>query len=464
MKKLLRGTNALVISLAVIGLFIILTIFLHSLKGVHWDLTKNKNNTLSGQTITTLKSLKDNVHAIAFTDQQGSVDPEITNMLQEYHKRNSKFTYEIVNPAKNPTLAQKYKIDAYSMVVLEDGDKTKSLHTADLYAQGDTQGAENFNGEQEFTQAIITLTSKTVQNVYFITGHGELTSEQATTLTSSIEGEGYTIKDLNLATDPMPTDAKTVFVLGPQQDIPAAEAKVLETYLKGNGKIVLSIGLAKDMGAWKNWPTIFADVGIKNQFTFAVDPSRSLQSDPLTIVPIFSAHDITNDLQSQNRVTELPDALGLTMDPSDAYATATPLLLTSDKGYGIKDLNKFLTGGALTLDDIKQEKGDDPGPLDLAFAVQDQNKKPKAVIIGNTVLFTDNYFLIQGNKDFILNSLGWLQEQKDQITIRPRVISAAQQITMTRGQILWVRNFTDFIFPLLILLLGFTLWWRRRKG
>ena len=45
MNKWIRGTNATVLSIAAIGIFILLTIFLHSLKGFQVDLTKNKNFT-----------------------------------------------------------------------------------------------------------------------------------------------------------------------------------------------------------------------------------------------------------------------------------------------------------------------------------------------------------------------------------------------------------------------------------
>ncbi|MGO4271439.1 ABC transporter, partial [Paenibacillus sp. TAF58] len=68
MNKWIRGTNATVLSIAVIGIFIILTIFLHSLKGFQVDLTKNKSFTLSEQTVATLKNLNQDIHIVAFTN------------------------------------------------------------------------------------------------------------------------------------------------------------------------------------------------------------------------------------------------------------------------------------------------------------------------------------------------------------------------------------------------------------
>lgn len=90
MKKWLRGTNTAVISIAVIGIFILLTFFLHSLKDFQLDLSKNKMYTLSDQTLGTLKDLGKDIHVTAFTNPQedpdGVLTREVTDMVQEYSK------------------------------------------------------------------------------------------------------------------------------------------------------------------------------------------------------------------------------------------------------------------------------------------------------------------------------------------------------------------------------------------
>src|SRR6185312_5037169 len=97
MNKWIRGTNATVLSIAVIGIFIVLTIFLHSLKGFQVDLTRNKNFTLSEQTVTTLQNLNQDIRIIAFTNSAGNNDfitRQVTDMAAEYKKQSGRITYD----------------------------------------------------------------------------------------------------------------------------------------------------------------------------------------------------------------------------------------------------------------------------------------------------------------------------------------------------------------------------------
>lgn len=122
MNKWIRGTNATVLSIAVIGIFIILTIFLHSLKGFQVDLTKNKNFTLSEQTVNTLKSLNQDVHIIAFTnsgDNNEFVTRQVTDMIQEYKKQSGKITYDEYDMLKQPSMAKQYGVDQGGTLVLK---------------------------------------------------------------------------------------------------------------------------------------------------------------------------------------------------------------------------------------------------------------------------------------------------------------------------------------------------------
>jgi ABC-type uncharacterized transport system involved in gliding motility auxiliary subunit len=464
LKKWIKGTNAVVLSLAVIGIFIVLTIFLHSLKGVQWDLTKNKNFTLSDQTKTTLQQLNKDVHVLAFSNEQGDVDPEVTDMLSAYHTQNSRLTYELVNLVKKPALATQYKVTQYNTIVFESGGKTNIISPDTLYTQGDSQTTQNFNGEQKFTQAIASLISDVKHKVYLVTGHGELTSTAASSFTSALQQEGYQVADLNLVKETsIPADAETLIVLAPQKDLSDQETKIIQDYVKGKGKLMFSLNLVPDMDKWKNWYTVLNSVGMGNKLSLAVE-KNSKANDPLTIVPDYGTHDITSKLAEQNLVTVLPDALGLTADPNNKDFQASSLLKTSDQSYGKTNLSRFTSQTPLTQTDVDQTAADIKGPLDLAFAIQDKDSKPKAVVIGNGVLFTNDLLTRYGNQDFVMNSLGWLQEQKNQMTIRPREETVAQQIMMTPNQARLIQYISLLVFPLLILLLGGGIWWRRRKG
>ena len=76
--------------------------------------------------------------------------------------------------------------------------------------------------------------------------------------------------------------------------------------------------------------------------------------------------------------------------------------------------------------------------------------------------FASNAFLnIPGNRDLFMNSVNWLAQQENLISIRPKD-PQDRRITLTADQqerIFWL---TVFIIPGLILLGGVHTWWRRR--
>ena len=134
------------------------------------------------------------------------------------------------------------------------------------------------------------------------------------------------------------------------------------------------------------------------------------------------------------------------------------LLTTTDKAYGETDIN------LLAQSKTKQDATDVKGPLNLGYAISDKDNKPKAVILGGSTFVLDEDIQNQGNKDFALNSIGWLQEQKDQITIRPRQGDAYQQAMITPSQANTIFLITIVFLPLLFLVIGGLIWWRRRRG
>jgi hypothetical protein len=462
MNKWIRGTNATVLSIAVIGIFIILTIFLHSLKGFQVDLTKNKSFTLSEQTVATLKSLNQDIHIVAFTnsgDNNGFVTRQVTDMVTEYKKQSGKITYDEYDMLKQPSMAKQYGIDQGGTIIFEMGSKKQNINFYELFV-GQQDGSYTFSGEEKFTQAIKSLTSTEKHTVYLLSGHQEYPLNAMTILKSSLEAANYVVKDLNLFVEgKIPDDAQMLMLLGPQNDLNDKEAALVEAYLKDKGKIYMALGFNKDMATkWKNIDAIMKTYGIQDQHAIAIEAKQTSLYDPLTIIPEYGPHDITNKLSSNNLITMLSLAVSLNADESAPDYTQSLLLKTTDKAYGETDIN------LLAQSKTKQDATDVKGPLNLGYAISNKDNKPKAVILGGSTFVLDEDIQNQGNKDFALNSIGWLQEQKDQITIRPRQGDAFQQAMITPSQANTIFLVTIVFLPLLFLVIGGLIWWRRRRG
>ncbi|KRE73539.1 GldG family protein [Paenibacillus sp. Soil750] len=462
MNKWIRGTNATVLSIAVIGIFIILTIFLHSLKGFQVDLTKNKNFTLSEQTTAALKNLNQDIHVIAFTnsgDGNDFVTRQVTDMVAEYKKQSSKITYDEYDMLKQPSMAKQYGVDQGGTIIFEIGTKKQNINFYELFV-GQQDGSYTFSGEEKFTQAIQSLTSTEKHTVYLLSGHQEYPASAMSIFKSSLAAANYDVKDLNLYVEgKIPDDAQMLMLLGPTNDLNDKEAELIQTYLKGKGKIYIALGFNKDMTTkWKNIDAIMKTYGVQDQHAIAIETKQTSLYDPLTIIPEYGSHDITNKLSSNNLITMLSLAVSLNADESAPDYTKSLLLTTTDKAYGETDIN------LLAQNKTKQDATDVKGPLNLGYAISDKDNKPKAVILGGSTFVLDEDIQNQGNKDFALNSIGWLQEQKDQITIRPRQGDAYQQAMITPSQANTIFLITIVFLPLLFLVIGGLIWWRRRRG
>jgi len=462
MRKWLRGTNAAVVSAAVIGIFVVVMLLLGSLKGFQLDMTANKNFTLSEQTTTALSNLKQDVSIKLFTNPQNeTLNRDVTDLLDEYKKRSSHIKMEEIDLMQQPTIAKQYEVDGNGTLAIESGTQKKTVHFYELF-QSDGQSGYLFSGEEKLTNALTSLSSTEKHTVYFLTGHEEVPMVQLSTLRSSLENDNYTVKELNLYKEgQIPDDAEVIFALGPNRDFDDQETALLREYLKGKGKLYLTLGFNKDMKtAWKNIDGIMSDFGIVDQHAVAMEPKKSALYDPMTIIPDYGYHAATSKLMEYDLVTLLSLAISLGHDENNAAWTQTPLLMTTESGYGETDL------ALLLQNQTKKDDADIKGPLNLGYAVEsnEESVQPKAIVLGSTSFLVDQEIQQQGNRDFALNSISWLQEKTDTITIRPRQGNVAELVYLTPGQARSIFWSTIVIVPLLFLLAGGFIWWRRRRG
>lgn len=209
--------------------------------------------------------------------------------------------------------------------------------------------------------------------------------------------------------------------------------------------------------SWKNIDSLLKHLGVTNKHAVAVEQKKSTLYDPFTIVPEYGEHELTSKLSQYNLLTLL--TLGLPLEASSTdKLSVEPILKTSTTSYGETDIPRLMQEGS------ERDDKDLAGPLTLGVAVTTTDGKPKAVIIGGSSYIEDQNLYTQGNRDFALNSMNWLQGNQEQVTIRPRENAAYPIAYLTPGQgkaILWT---TVIGFPVLLLGIGAALWWRRRRA
>ena len=198
------GSNALVMSLAFIGILIVVN-WLAFKNPKKFDLSEGKQHTLAPETLRALETLPGKVVAKAFYSSQY---PSSTarSLLNDFKSSSEgKFDFEFVDPNADPVQARQYGITGDGKIVLTMGDAREIAAYAD---------------ENTLTQAMIRLISPEARVLYFLTGHGEpdlQASDPSSMLRArqTLESKNYTVEELNLAaTNSVPEDAKVVIIAG----------------------------------------------------------------------------------------------------------------------------------------------------------------------------------------------------------------------------------------------------------
>jgi len=82
-------------------------------------------------------------------------------------------------------------------------------------------------------------------------------------------------------------------------------------------------------------------------------------------------------------------------------------------------------------------------------------------VVGNSNWAANGFVRFNGNRDLALNMMNWLSSDEDLISIRPKEPDD-RRITVSRSQMLWIRSVSQFILPIIVIVGGIVVWWRRR--
>jgi ABC-type uncharacterized transport system involved in gliding motility auxiliary subunit len=174
----------------------------------------------------------------------------------------------------------------------------------------------------------------------------------------------------------------------------------------------------------------------------------------VALVTKYDSQPIVNDMKGS--ATGFPLSRSLDTKNGDK-TTVEKLFDTSESSLATTKLNS----SSVDPSDPKNKKG----PLTLAAAgtyrTGKENSQGRFVVVGSSQWAANSFLRFNGNRDLALNAMNWLSSDEDLISIRPKE-PEDRRITMTKAQMNWVRITSQFLFPLAVVIAGFSVWWRRR--
>jgi ABC-type uncharacterized transport system involved in gliding motility auxiliary subunit len=410
-----------------------------------FDLTETKRYTLSDETLKVLNSVKTEVSATAFYQENSADWKKAEGFLKLYRYRNNNFKYRLVDPDRNPALAKDYGIIDYGTIILQSKENESRV---------------SWGNEEKITNALIRVIRDKKKVLYFLKGHGEnditrLAYKDGYGETKKVlQGQNYEVKELSLlSTRDIPEDASVFIISGPQKELLENEIKTIKAYIKKGGNLLVMI----DPFSVPELATFMEGYNIRFREDIIIDELSQLFGGNylMPIVSEYEHHRITKDFNI-NTFFPLARSIQIIKKVKEGIRVE-PLVKTNEGTWGETDKKK-LDKGKASFD----KEQDSKGPLTIAAVVtieemakNDDKTVSRMVVFGDSDFANNSYINVLGNKDIFLNSINWLAEEEDLISIRAKDPDYLPVIlSKTMGRVIFYVPVV--IIPVLILVLGIT--------
>lgn len=448
-KKVFAGTNIVVYTL--LGLAIVATVnWLADRNNRRWDLTPEKTYSLSEQSAKLVKGLEKNVTIYCF-DREGGTRPR-KDLLSNYEVLSKNIKVQFVDPDRNPNLAKQYGIRRYGTIIVATAEKH-------FEAQDES--------EEGITNAIVRLL-KGQKSVYFIQGHTERDIEDTertgfSNLKKALENENYVIKSQILLQNlTIPADAALIVIAGPRNDYLAQEAEAIQKYLEAGGRALFMLdpavelpNLSKLLSSW--------NVTARNDLVIDENPVAQIfgTRPEMPLVIKYGSSPIVEPLARTATLFPITRSFEVGKDFKQGVTTNS-LCETTAESYGVQDFNS-----KMSVVTFRQGK-DVRGPLSVAVSGTvsagggEKPKEGRFIAMGTSAAAANSYLGFQGNRDLVMNMVNWLAADEDLMSIRPKPRDS-QQLTLNQKQMRTIFLGGVVGLPLLIILAGAAVWFRRRR-
>jgi ABC-type uncharacterized transport system involved in gliding motility auxiliary subunit len=490
-RQVLLGTGAIVGSIVFLAI-LAATQYVILQHPVRWDLTRSGKHTLAPQSKKAIQSFKEKglpIEATAFYETKDFAAKEkVQDLLDQYRDVYSDFKYTFVDPDKERAIALQHKIDFYPTVVIKAAGKDERIANAD---------------EETITNTLVKLLRSEVKKVYFVKGHKELSIQESgsdgmSQAKDQIQKQNYKVEEIVLLqTESVPDDAAMVVLAGPDVDPMDSELSQIRSYLKRGGKLLVMLRPFRT----PKLAAMLKDYGFETKEDIVVDrTSRVLGGDYL--MPVITEYDLDFPITKNFKVVSFfpearsvaaakdakPDiaAKDLARTSQGAWTISQEQLSSGNANFdektGVRGPISLMAVSTCTSlaestassadNEFDEEKAAGQGPnKDKAGKAVGTKSDPPApskavkarlVVFGSAQFPNNKFFGLQGNGDLFMNTVSWLAEDENLISIRPKP-NRSQPVILTGDQSLVIMALGVVLIPGAWIAAGLVVFLRRRR-
>jgi ABC-2 type transport system permease protein len=465
-RKFRSGAYATIVTAIVIIIVLVVNMIV-SKADLKIDLSSQKMYTLTDDTVSMLKELKDDI-TIYYLQPSSDTDSEFYKIAQKYDSISGHIKLVSKDTVLYPKFASNLGIDEEvtqnSFIVVNN--KTKRAKYIDsssmLIQETDYQTYQTtttgIDVEGKLTSAIQYVTSTDLPVMYVMEGHGE--TETGTEFKAITDKLNVTVKTLNIITQSsIPEDCNMLFINTPKSDFSENEVTMVKDYMKAGGNVIITLNYATE--DFTNFKSLLEYYGMEFVPGMVYEGNNNMRTAdaPYFTVPNILRHDITKQVKNKNAFVISVQASGLTLlDTTRSSLTIEPLLQTSDESFSKKDYKSPKS--------LSKEEGDIGGPFYEGLLAKETygDVTSNMAVYPTELMFYDDFLKKLGNGGILSGTISYMSGDKAGTALAiPSKSTEPQQLNVTQGAANFWGTTIIIILPIFILVAGIIVCVRRRK-
>jgi len=469
-KKWLRSIALTILLFAIIvAVYLVINFAVQQANFTDFDFTKEKIYSISQATKDKLQNLDKHVTICVYNMYE-----YVEDFAYKYAKLNDHIKVEKLENlnAKTDWKTNYGVTDTSSFVVIQTEDREKILFNSDFYTYDYTTYEEIDTTEEAITNAILDVTIEEKPKICFLTGHNLYSEDYFQYLQMSLEDEANEVEYIDLLkTGSVPEDCRVLVITALKEDITEKERDAILDYIEKGGEILLLMDPNLNKIQMPNFQDVLDEYGvsISDGYLLEGDANQMMAGAPNYIIaPIYSGSEIVKNISMGLNICLInPGKLDFASaeELEEKKVTLETLATVSDKAFYRTDLE--------SSSETKIDSDEDAAGATVAamFTKEvDEDNTSKLIVFANTAFATNvqidpQYYILAitnyNNEDVLLNSVSYLTQREDNITIR-KDSEAVTTYNVTEMQTRIVLGLI-FSIPILIVVIGIVVWQLRRR-
>lgn len=474
--SVLKWLGNIFVTIALFAIIIIIYILINwgaqELNLPDYDYTEEQIYSITQPTIDKLQNLDKDVTINLLNMENNTA---VVEFINQYVELNSHITTKQIDDiTTRPDLVSLYGLtEDDSVLIFECGDTTKVVTQYDFYTYDSITYDTIDTTEEAITNAILDVTIEDKPKIYFLTGHNNYSDDGFLYFQADLLQESNDVETLNIITNTgIPEDCDLLVITTLAEDLEEFESNAIIEYIQNGGEILLLADPNYNNVELPNFQKVLDEYGITigNGIIIETETNSMIAGLPNFII---------NTVTENSSITQ-----NVGMNINACLINAGKIeFADSDKMEELGVSVEYLTSASsnafyrTNLEVTSTEKTDEDEDLDSAYTGAALNKKidddteSKLIVFSNCLFATDSEvtitqgyttyaYLLSNNSDILLNSVSYLTEREDNITIRKSMDYVAYTVTEEQHRIILT---IIFAVPIFMILVGIIVWQARRR-